>query len=81
MVKSVLIVRDNFDRRIVWNAIAGILWQSALMEGSAAIMFMFTGARLGWKISDFSEYTATNLLVFILGTVFVVKMGGYGNIF
>ncbi|KOC63079.1 Proton-coupled folate transporter [Habropoda laboriosa] len=74
--------RDGFDRNIVWCCITSIILMATVLEGNITVEFLFTTARLGWDVTTFSIYVATNIILSILGIIaikFLVQCGGFSE--
>ncbi|KAL6261051.1 hypothetical protein P5V15_008577 [Pogonomyrmex californicus] len=66
--------RDGFDRWLIWNCIAGLVFQVIIVQGSFAIGYMFVSARFGWTVKEYNEYVALNIIITVLGTIFGIKL-------
>ncbi|KAK2580079.1 hypothetical protein KPH14_012362 [Odynerus spinipes] len=68
--------RDGFDRCIVWCCMAYLVLNVLIMEGSISVAYLFSNARLGWDVGQFSTYMVANIGLGMIGTLIGVKIFG-----
>lgn len=76
LYKSVTKKREGFDRCLVWCCILAIAFHVVIFEGNSSISFLFTSAKLGWNLSDYSIYSGTHLFISIIGMLLMLKFAG-----
>lgn len=74
LINTCIKKRDGFNRLLVWNCVACLTLLLITFQGNLAIGYLFTSARLGWTVDQFSIYVATSVVVGILGTIFGIKL-------
>lgn len=74
LINTCIKKRDGFDRTLVWSCIACLTLLLITFQGNLAIGYLFTSARLGWTIDQFSIYVATSVVIGILGTILGIKI-------
>lgn len=83
LVNTCIQKRDGFNRYIVWCCISSIILMVIVLQGEMTIDFLFTSARLGWNVNEYSIYLATTIMLKILGLLFGVKVlieyGGFSE--
>lgn len=68
LVSSCTRKREGFDRCAAWCCIGSLTILIVNMQGELTIGYLFANARLGWDVSWYSVYMATNISLSILGT-------------
>ncbi|XP_076686696.1 putative peptidoglycan muropeptide transporter SLC46 isoform X3 [Andrena cerasifolii] len=66
--------RDGFNRYIVWCCITSLILLVIIIQGDMTIGFLFTNIRLGWDVTKYSIYLASNVMLAIFGIVFGAKV-------
>lgn len=66
--------RSGFNRSLVWSCIACLTILLIVFEGYLTIGYLFTNARLGWTVEEYSIYNAAGIVVTILGTISGIKL-------
>ncbi|XP_011860808.1 PREDICTED: proton-coupled folate transporter-like [Vollenhovia emeryi] len=66
--------RDGFNRSLVWSCIACLTLVLIVFEGSLAIGYLFTSAKLGWTVEKYSTYVAADAMVGIFGTISGIRL-------
>lgn len=75
LIQALTKKREKFNRTIVWFCLISLLLDNATLEGAGAVTFLFTSARLGWGITEFSTFSAANFLIGSFGSLTAVKFG------
>lgn len=73
LFKTVTKKREGFDRYLIWCCISAIALHIVIFEGNGAVSFLFSSAKLGWDLSDFSTYSETHLLISVIGMLLLIK--------
>lgn len=71
---SSLVARDGFHRSIVWIAISVLTFGIMTLDGEFSIGFLFTRARLGWNVQQYSYLNGANVLIHIAGVLCGVSL-------
>lgn len=83
LISTCIKKRNGFDRYIVWCCITCIILMIIALQGDMTIGFLFASARLGWNVSEYSIYSATSIILSILGIIIGVKLlvtyGGFSE--
>lgn len=66
--------RDGLDRSLVWNCIACLTLLLITFNGYLAVAYLFTSARLGWAVDQYTTYVATSVVLTFSGTIFGIKL-------
>ncbi|XP_012226554.1 probable peptidoglycan muropeptide transporter SLC46 isoform X2 [Linepithema humile] len=73
LINTCIKKREGFDRLLIWNCIACLTFLLIIIEGNLSIEYLFTSARLGWTVKEFSIYISINIVVGIFGMILGTK--------
>lgn len=76
LINTCIKKRDGFDRCIVWCCITYLILYIITMDGDMSISYLFSNARFGWNVSQYSNYMGANVALGIIGTLIGVKIIG-----
>lgn len=74
LVRTCVRKREGFNRLLVWSCIACITLLLITLQGELAIGYLFTSARLGWNVRQYSTYVGASVVVGIFGTIVGIKL-------
>ncbi|XP_059607645.1 probable peptidoglycan muropeptide transporter SLC46 [Phlebotomus argentipes] len=66
--------RPDNRRAIIWLAIFGLVLSLAIMEGTATVFFLFTRAKFGWTIRDYTIYESVSIVVQLVGALCAIAL-------
>uniref|UniRef100_A0A1L8DEH4 Putative transporter add1 major facilitator superfamily n=1 Tax=Nyssomyia neivai TaxID=330878 RepID=A0A1L8DEH4_9DIPT len=69
MFKTSVMPRPDNRRAIIWLAICGLVLSIGLMEGNMSVFFLFTRAKFGWTIREYTFYESTSIVVQMIGGI------------
>uniref|UniRef100_A0A7G3B2D9 Putative transporter add1 major facilitator superfamily protein n=1 Tax=Lutzomyia longipalpis TaxID=7200 RepID=A0A7G3B2D9_LUTLO len=69
MFKTSFMPRPDNRRVIIWLAIAGLVVSIAMMEGNMSVFFLFTRAKFGWTIREYTIYESVSIVVQMVGGI------------
>ncbi|KAL7298783.1 hypothetical protein TKK_0008527 [Trichogramma kaykai] len=68
--------RDGFYRDYTWLILATAFINNVSMEANKAPSFLFETRVLGWNVQDHSVYNGFNIVIFVVGMMLLIKVGG-----
>ncbi|XP_031789519.1 proton-coupled folate transporter-like isoform X1 [Nasonia vitripennis] len=68
--------REGFDRCLVWSCILAIALHVVILEGNGAVGFYFVSSKLGWNVSQYSAYSAAQMVMSIGGMLLIIRVVG-----
>lgn len=74
MVKTSFTPRPDNRRAIIWLTLSGLVLSLALMEGNMTVFFLFTRAKFGWTIREYTIYESVSLVVQIVGSLLALTI-------
>lgn len=74
LVSTCIKKRDGFNRLLVWSCIACLTLLLITLQGEFTIAYLFTSARLGWNVEEYSTYVGASVVVGIFGTILGIKL-------
>ncbi|GAB0097177.1 uncharacterized protein DMENIID0001_127880 [Sergentomyia squamirostris] len=69
MVKTSFKARPHYRRAIIWLAIFGLVMSLSIGEGLMTVFFLFTRAKFGWTIREYTVYESVSIVVMICGSI------------
>ncbi|XP_035738036.1 proton-coupled folate transporter-like isoform X1 [Vespa mandarinia] len=76
LISTCIKKRDGFDRCVVWCCIMYLILYIVTMDGDMSISYLFSNARFGWDVSQYSNYMGANVALGIIGTLIGIKIIG-----
>ncbi|XP_055705496.1 proton-coupled folate transporter-like isoform X2 [Phlebotomus papatasi] len=74
MVKTSFTPRPDNRRAIIWLTLSGLVLSLALMEGNMTVFFLFTRAKFGWTIREYTIYESVSLVVQMVGSLLALTI-------
>lgn len=65
--------RHGFNRTIVWSCIACLILLLFSLQGEISVGYLFSSARFGWTVDNYSTYVGSSIMLGICGTIFSLK--------
>lgn len=74
MVNTCIKPRPNHRRTMIWLIILACTSSILVLQGSSAIIYLFTREKLSWNLSDFTLYSAFSISSTVVGTLLVAMI-------